>query len=143
MRAAENLRGAVFSVAFCSDMWYHNNERTVIALKNGYLPEKILKSITEYSKSVFGDKLKSVILYGSYARGDYRSDSDMDIMIMVDMQPEELAAYRWDLSCLSADLSVENDVLVSSKLQSAPLFDKWKDTLPFYKNVVKDGIVYA
>lgn len=107
------------------------------------LLNQLLSQITEYSSQTFGDKLKSVILYGSYARGDYNSESDIDVMIMVDMQQEELSKYRWDFSCFCADLNVENNVLITSKLQSAPVFEKWKNTLPFYKNVLKDGITYA
>ena len=112
-------------------------------MRSKSLIDILLNQITDHSRAVFGDKLKSVILYGSYARGDYNEESDIDIMIMVDMSPEELGKYRWDFSCFCADLSVENNVLVTSKLQSAMLFEKWKNTLPFYKNVVKDGIVYA
>lgn len=107
------------------------------------LLDKIMSQITDYSKNVFSDKLKDVILYGSYARGDYDEESDIDVMIMVDMPPEELGKYRWDFSCFCADLNVENNILVSSKLQSAPIFEQWKDTLPFYQNVLKDGVRYA
>lgn len=107
------------------------------------LLNKLLMQVTDYSKSVFGDKLKHIILYGSYARGDYTDESDIDVMIMVDMTPEELKKYRWDFSCFCADLNVENNVLISSKLQSEQLFEQWKGTLPFYKNVLKDGVMYA
>ena len=31
----------------------------------------LLQKVAEYSKEVFKDKLKNVILYGSYARGDF------------------------------------------------------------------------
>ena len=102
-----------------------------------------MSQITDHSRNVFSDKLKDVILYGSYARGDYDEESDIDVMIMVDMQPEELSKYRWDFSCFCADLNVENNILIASKLQSAQLFEQWKDTLPFYQNVLKDGVRYA
>ena len=36
-------------------------------------------------KNLFGGSLRQVILYGSYARGDYREDSDVDVMILVDL----------------------------------------------------------
>lgn len=109
---------------------------------NKLLLNKLIMQLTEYARTVFGEKLKSVILYGSYARGDYDDESDIDVMIMVDLPPEELNKYRWDLSCFTADLNVENDVLISVKLQSLKLFEQWKNTLPFYKNVLRDGVVY-
>lgn len=31
-----------------------------------------------------------MILYGSYARGDFKPDSDIDIMILVDMPEQEI-----------------------------------------------------
>lgn len=33
---------------------------------------------------------KKVILYGSYARGDYRDDSDIDIMILLDLSDMDI-----------------------------------------------------
>ena len=41
----------------------------------------LLQYLTEVRK-IYGSHLKSVILYGSYARGDYTKDSDIDIMIL-------------------------------------------------------------
>ena len=35
------------------------------------LLNELLLSITAYSKEKFGDDFKNVILYGSYARGDF------------------------------------------------------------------------
>ena len=45
----------------------------------------LLGQYVEEVKKIYGERLKSVILYGSYARGDFRPDSDIDIMIMVDL----------------------------------------------------------
>lgn len=107
------------------------------------LLDTVVMRLADYAKEKFGDKLKNVILYGSYARGDYDDESDIDVMIIVDMTQEELNTYRWDLSCFCADINVENGILITSKLQSAQIFENWKDILPFYKNVVKDGVIYA
>lgn len=103
----------------------------------------LISQIVEYSKEVFGDKFRNVILYGSYARGDYDDESDIDIMIMVDMEPEELKAYRKKMIPFIANLNLENDVFMVSKLQSLSFFNKWKDAMPFYQNVLKDGVMYA
>ena len=44
--------------------------------------EGILAEYVAGVKRIFGNHLKTVILYGSYARGDYNDDSDIDIMIL-------------------------------------------------------------
>ena len=44
--------------------------------------------ISEYVRAVrkiYGHHLKQVILYGSYASGDYTKDSDVDLMLLVDL----------------------------------------------------------
>ncbi len=103
----------------------------------------LISQIVEYSKEVFGDKFRNVILYGSYARGDYDDESDIDIMIMVDMEPEELRTYRKKMVHFVADINLENDVFFTSKLQSVSFFNKWEKVVPFYQNVLKDGVIYA
>jgi len=105
--------------------------------------DEMIRKIVSFSKEVFGEKFQNVILYGSYARGDYDSESDIDIMIMVDMSREELANYRRIINNYCTDLDLQYGVLLSSKLQSKPFFNEWKDTLPFYKNVAEEGIMYA
>lgn len=107
------------------------------------LLEKVISEIAVFSKNLFKDKLKSVILYGSYARGDYDDESDIDIMIVVDMTQEELCKYRWDLSCCCSNVNIENGVFTAAVLVSEAMLEKWKYDMPFYANVIKEGIVYA
>ena len=105
--------------------------------------DEIIGKIVAFSKEKFGDKFQNVILYGSYARGDYDSESDIDIMIMVDMSREELSAYRREVNDFCTDLDLQYNVLLSSKLQSKPFFNEWKNALPFFQNVLRDGVMYA
>lgn len=42
---------------------------------------------------IYGSHIKSVILYGSYARGDYTEDSDIDIMILLDISDMEIKKF--------------------------------------------------
>ena len=103
----------------------------------------ILYKIVDFSKKVFGDKFQNVILYGSYARGDYDSESDIDIMIMVDMSREELKEYRTLFSEFFSDINLENEVFSTCKLQSKSYFNEWQHAMPFYQNIIKEGIMYA
>ncbi len=44
----------------------------------------LLGSYREAIGKLLGSRLTRVILYGSYARGDFNQDSEMDIMILMD-----------------------------------------------------------
>lgn len=94
-------------------------------------------------KELFGDKLRDAYLYGSYARGDYDDESDIDILVTVDETPEEVAAFRRKVSEINSDLGLEHDILVSTKAVPYERFWYYSDALPYYMNVLKDGIKYA
>ncbi|MEM2073408.1 MAG: nucleotidyltransferase domain-containing protein [Nitrososphaeria archaeon] len=51
----------------------------------GYLEEKIKDAILK----VFGDQLISLVLFGSYARGEPRPESDIDLLIVLRTLPVE------------------------------------------------------
>ena len=60
----------------------------------------ILEKYTKEQFIIYGEHLKSVILYGSYARGDNSIDSDIDIMILLDISDIEIKEYRKILSLM-------------------------------------------
>ena len=41
----------------------------------------ILQAMTQAYQAVYGANVVKIILYGSYARGDYQKDSDIDIVL--------------------------------------------------------------
>ena len=55
----------------------------------------LLDQYTEILRKIYGSHLKTVILYGSYARGDYRADSDIDIMILLDLSLIHIYNSLW------------------------------------------------
>lgn len=50
----------------------------------------ILCEFRNKTKSIMGDSLKQMILYGSYARGDYGDNSDMDIMVLTELTDDRI-----------------------------------------------------
>lgn len=52
--------------------------------------KSILDKLAESLINVYRDKLKSVILYGSFARGTAAPESDIDVLVLVDSPLEEL-----------------------------------------------------
>ena len=100
----------------------------------------ILRTIYEKSAAEFGEKLHAVILYGSYARGDYDEESDIDVMVQVKLPRAELMHYRRLFSHLGSDLGFTHNIVVSIHLQDFDTFEQFKDDLPFYRNVLRDGV---
>lgn len=92
-------------------------------------------------KKIYGDHLRKVLLYGSYARGDYRKDSDIDIMILLDLSDLELKKYSQRLSYLTYDFNLDNNLDIKPIAKNENHFRKWLLNYPFYSNVNKEGVV--
>lgn len=105
-----------------------------------FVLQTVLSVTYKRLQKIFGNHLEKVLLYGSYARGDYDSESDIDIMVLVNMTKEELCTYRREISDLSSDIDLEYNVFLSITLQDTETFEHYKTTLSFYKNVLIDGI---
>ncbi len=110
------------------------------------LPTKIDNVIQEFIKGVkniLGERAKKIILYGSYARGDYNDSSDIDIMILTDLNDEEIVRYRDEILDYAYDIEWDNnfDITLSPLVKNIDKFNYWLEALPFYRNVQKEGIV--
>ncbi len=93
-------------------------------------------------KTLFGDKLSKIILYGSYARGDHNNWSDMDIIALVD--DDDLNRFDKQILRISVDLSIAYDVDLSIFIESESSFNENVDVIPLFKNINKEGInIYA
>lgn len=105
---------------------------------------KTIQSLMEcYVKEIhkiYGSHLQQIILYGSYARGDYTADSDVDIMILLDMSDLEIKDYRHQLSDMTYDFNLDYDLDIKPIAKSEIHFKKWVDNYPFYANIHKEGV---
>ena len=107
------------------------------------MPQVMKHLLHEYVgaiKKIYGSHLKQVILYGSYARGDFREDSDVDIMLLVDLPEERIAEFSDALSELGFDYNVGYDVWFMPVVKNIDHFQYWKQAYPFYLNIAKEGI---
>ena len=90
-------------------------------------------------KQIFGDKLRKIILYGSYARGNFDSESDIDILVIIDDQ--NLRRYNQLLSQIELELFSKFNLLFSIIQENENYFLKNSDLLPFFRNVFEEGVV--
>ena len=103
--------------------------------------EQIKYEVSAGIQSALGAKLHQIILYGSYARGDYNEDSDIDIIVLADIDEDKMGDYRNEIDMVSSKLSLEYDALITISLKNRQLFYNRLSILPFYQNVIKDGVV--
>lgn len=99
--------------------------------------QEIIRRIRQTVNQV--DDKAEVVLYGSRARGDQRTDSDWDILVLTDypMDLTKERALRYPLYDLAIELEEDISVFVYSK-------NDWhtrQRITPFYENVSQEGIL--
>ena len=107
---------------------------------NPYINE-ISEKVIQAAKDSLGAKLDRVILYGSYARGDYDNESDIDFIIIANVPQEEAGRWRDSIYDRIPNIDLDYDIIVSVKVTGSTVFYEYIDTLPFYMNVIKEGVV--
>lgn len=98
----------------------------------------ILIQVKQVAEKQFGERLKAVRLYGSYARGEENEESDIDILIVLD----EIKAYWQEYDKVSFQIhkaGFEYDRFISINLMEEKKYNS-ADTR-FIRNVQKDSIL--
>jgi len=98
----------------------------------------ILKAVKDYLKTLYPDRLESIILYGSQARLDSHCDSDIDILVVLDKLTNPYLEID-KTGDFIAHLCLEYDVVISRHFISAEKFIS--SQTPFLSNIRKEGIV--
>jgi len=102
--------------------------------------EKVMKQIVDNMVGIFGNELRQVILFGSYARGEQAEYSDMDVMVLVNVSNEALSEYSDALAEVMTAISLEYGVLPTIiDKKNYDHFYHWMPILPFYHNVKAEG----
>lgn len=103
----------------------------------------ILSSIAKTAKTELKEKYEAVILYGSYARGDFDKESDIDIMVLADIPQSETFKYKRIFTHLTSELGLEYDIVITVTLQDSKIFHQYLNAVPYYKNVYEEGVRVA
>ena len=107
------------------------------------MPVHILEIMQNFAKSVrkmLGDSLDSVIVYGSFARGDYSELSDIDVMLLVSLGEEDIKKISDQISDLAFDFMMKYGVDISPVITNTDHFNYWVDNLPYYRNIRDEGV---
>lgn len=99
---------------------------------------RLIKQISSRIAHQLGERVDRILLYGSYARGDARDDSDIDLLIITKDEPDHKDLI-YQTSELVARISLDNDLVISRAFISKHRFET--EESPFTLNVRREGIV--
>ena len=100
----------------------------------------VTAEVVEQVIGLVHEEIYKMYLYGSYARGDFDSESDIDIMIILNCSIDKVKSYRKQISRLASRIGLKNDVEVSLLLRDKDSFEQGQRVLPFYQNVTREGV---
>ena len=112
----------------------------------GMTPERIREVVSQFAlgaKQVYGSSLQEIILYGSCARGDFSADSDIDLLVLLDVPQDRINQERKKIISISDRLDMDYDVVLAPVFQSKQVFDRYLPASAFFQNVITEGIRYA
>ena len=100
----------------------------------------ITSQLVDVYRNIYGDDIVEILIYGSYVRKEETDQSDVDIVAIVKgnrLDLQKKLKIVWDIS---ADIGLENDVVVSPTVVPFDEFEKYREILPYYMNIEKEGI---
>lgn len=101
--------------------------------------DSMIQELLNGLNTIYGAVLLQVILYGSVARNTNTSESDIDIAVILDTNNTKY--YEEALLDFIVEMNLQYDRVFSIIDIQVSDFKKWENSLPFFKNVKKDGVV--
>ena len=117
----------------------YRNWRNRIRLNQNKELMHTIRQMTKDLVCIYDGLLKEVILYGSYARGDNTVESDVDIALILKDEPSKEMTDRMIDRTAAGELE-SGKVLSVLDIQSYK-FEHWKNAVPFYRSIEKEGII--
>jgi predicted nucleotidyltransferase len=88
---------------------------------------------------LYPDEILSITLYGSQARGDAKTESDIDVLVVV---RRDSSALRQALTDLAWQVQFEYGVVISDIIRSVEQFNQMRaNRFPFYQNIEQEGVL--
>lgn len=103
----------------------------------------IIRELCALVSPLFPQEEPEAILFGSYARGDAEPDSDLDVLLLVDMPRDAISERSWQVGSLAAELLLEHGIVVSPIVENRRYFRENAEVLPFFRNIQREGVPFC
>lgn len=113
------------------------NQENVVASAIPEAIRPILREVKAKLEAIYGDRLRGIVLYGSWARGEATDGSDIDLLILLDGVQDpvsELDEYSKEIH----EIDLEYDVVISTVPVDAAQFSALK--VPLFICARREGI---
>ncbi len=101
--------------------------------------EAICSRVADSYRRVYGSDIQGIYLYGSYARGDYDESSDLDFVALVKGERRNLQRKLDEVWNDTVKMDLEYDIVTSPTVIPVDEFQKYRDELPYYRNIFTEG----
>lgn len=100
----------------------------------------IIKEYVKQVRELLGDDYENAVLYGSYARGTFTEESDIDIAIFTEKEAEDFYLLVDKIAEVTFEYNVKYNVMISPVFQNVKDYNRWINVLPYYQNIQREGI---
>ncbi len=102
--------------------------------------KEIFSTLKRQLQEKYRNAVKEIRVFGSRARGEQTPESDIDIMVLLDMPVDW--RIKKEIHSLLAEIDLEYDVILSARIFSV---DQWQSPLfritPLFKSIEREGVL--
>ena len=100
----------------------------------------LLQQIAQVYRQVYGEEIVKILMYGSYGRGTFDDESDIDSVAIGKGERESLQQGLKLVWERSAELELEYEIILSPTVIPYDEFERFRDDLPYYRNIEREGV---
>lgn len=109
-------------------------------MSSDHLIKSVSNAVLSSSSKHIDGNIYNIILYGSYARGDAHTGSDIDIAVLTDISPEQCSIACSMIFNDIWDFCYDNDIFVDITVINSDIFSKYSDIHSLYSSIKQEGV---
>lgn len=101
----------------------------------------VIKEYIKEIKEILETDFEEAVIYGSYARGEYSEESDIDIAVFTSRKTEDFYLLINKISEVTFEYNVKYDVILSPVFQNTNDFNRMMKFVPYFQSIKKEGVL--
>jgi len=110
-----------------------------MAVKHKDLNDVIRNYVSEV-KEILGPDFLHACIYGSYARGEYGEELDIDIAIFTERTSEEFYQLIDKIAEITFEYDVKYDIILSPAFQNDKEYNRMVNVVPYFQSIKREGM---